>query len=140
MAGDLQLKQHKAQPQPTPQPTPQPIQPTEPQPEAKSTVPEPKGIILLFGRGTVVYDPGRYVLVPLTAFQPHPLHEPKKWLRFVESVLRAFLISRVQKIILAVEKAQIPTVLALIGRLRTDKKVLPARVEVKDGKIVYFPD
>ena len=136
MAGDLQLKQHKAQPQPTPQP----IQPTEPQPEAKTTVPEPKGIILLFGRGTVVYDPSKYVLLPLTAFQPHPLNEPKKWLLFLESVLRAFLISRAQKIILAVEKAQTPAVLVLIGRLRTHKKVLPARVEVKDGKILYFPD
>jgi hypothetical protein len=58
----------------------------------------------------------------------------------METLLRGFLLSRAQKIVLAVEKPQIPTVLALIGRMRTDKKVLPARVEVKDGKFVYFPD
>jgi len=126
MAGDLTFKSQPTQPQPQPQP--------------ETTSPGQKGVILLFGRGTVVYDPGKYVLVPLTAFQPHPLNDPKNWLLFLELVLRGFLISRAQKIILAVEKAQIPTVLALIGRLRTDKKVLPARVEVKDGKLVYFPD
>jgi hypothetical protein len=131
--GDLNLQPHK--PQPTAQPQPQPTQP-----EAETTVPSPKGIILLFGRGTVVYDPGRYILIPLTAFQPHPVHQPKEWVQFLETLLRAFLLSRAQKIVLAVEKAQVPTVLALIGRIRTDKKVLPARVEVKDGKLTYFPD
>jgi hypothetical protein len=131
MTGDLSLKKHKPQPQPQAQPE---------QPEPETTGPEPKGIILLFGRGTVVYDPGRYILIPLTAFQPHPLHKPKEWVQFLETLLRAFLLSRAQKIVLAVEKSHVPTVLALIGRMRTDKKVLPARVETKEGKFIYFPD
>jgi hypothetical protein len=132
MTGELSLKPHK--PTTDTEPT------TQPHPEAETTAPEPKGIILLFGRGTVVYDPGRYILIPLTAFQPHPVHQPKAWVQFLETLLRAFLLSRAQKIVLAVEKAQIPTVLALTSRLRTDKKVLPARVGTKDGKLVYFPD
>jgi hypothetical protein len=94
---------------------------------------------LLFGRGTVVYDQGRYVLVVLTPFQPHPVQQPEQWLRFVESLLRAFSISRASEVVLAVEKGQIPTILALIGRMRNDKKFRIARVEVKDGKNVYFP-
>jgi hypothetical protein len=132
MMEDLTFKQHK--------PTQPQTQHDQPQPEAETTGPAPKGIILLFGRGTVVYDQGKYVLIVLTPFQPHPVHQPEQWLRFVESLLRAFLLSRAQKIVLAVEKAQIPAVLSLTGRLRTDKKVLPARVETKEGKFVYFPD
>ena len=126
---DLRLKPHQITPQPTAQPT---------QPETGA--PEPKGVILLFGRGTVQYDQGKYVLIVLTPFQPHPVNQPKEWLQFVETLLRAFLLSRAQKIVLAVEKAQIPAILAHIGRIRTDKKVLPARVDVKDGKFLYFPD
>jgi hypothetical protein len=128
MAGELTFKSQPTQPQP------------QPQPEPETSRPGQKDVILLFGRGTVLYDQSKYVLIPLTPFQPHPLTDPKNWLLFLELVLRGFVISRAQKIIIAVEKPQIPTVLALIGRLRTHKKVLPARVEVKDGKILYFPD
>jgi len=127
---NMELKEYKStQPQPQPQPN-----------QSETTAPAPKGVILLFGRGTVVYDQGRYSLIVLTPFQPHPVHQPEEWLHFVEALLRAFLISRAPQIIIAVEKTQIPAILALIGRLRTDKKVRPARVEVKDGKFVYFPD
>ena len=124
----MELKQYKSTSQPT----------TQSQPE--TTNPAPKGVILLFGRGTVVYDQGKYTLIVLTPFQPHPVHQPEEWLQFVESIIRAFLLSRAPQIVLAVERTQIPAVLALTGRLRTDKKVRPARVEVKDGKVVYFPD
>jgi hypothetical protein len=126
MGEELQLQPHN----------PQTTQPDQPEPET----PAQKGVILLFGRGTVMYDHGRYILLPLTAFQPNPVNQPKEWLQFLETLLRAFLISRAQKIVLAVEKGQVPAVLALLGRIRTDKKVLPARVEVKDGKFIYFPD
>ncbi|MFZ8847781.1 MAG: hypothetical protein ACO2O4_00845, partial [Minisyncoccia bacterium] len=90
---DLQLKPHKTTSQP---------QPDQPQPQPETAGPEPKGIILLFGRGTVVYDQGKYTLVVLTQFQPHPVQKPKEWIQFVETLLRAFLLSRVQKIVLAV--------------------------------------
>jgi hypothetical protein len=131
MTEDLKFKPHK--PQPT-QPQPQP---TQPQPETGA--PEPKGVILLFGRGTVQYDQGKYVLIVLTPFQPHPLRQPGEWLKFVESFIRAFSISRAPEVVVAVERPQIPTILALIGRMRVDKKIRPARVEAKDGKLTYFP-
>jgi hypothetical protein len=127
MAGDdLRLKPHQPQ-----------DQPDQPQPETAE--PAQKGVILLFGRGTVQYDPGRFTLIVLTPFQPHPLSRPAEWLKFVESFIRAFSMSRAPEVVVAVERPQIPTILALIGRMRVDKKIRPARVEVKDGKFVYFP-
>jgi hypothetical protein len=126
--GDLNFKQHKPGSQPLP---------TQPQPE--TTEPAQKGVILLFGRGTVQYDPGKFTLIVLTPFQPHPVSQPGEWLKFVESFIRAFSISRAPEVVLAVERPQIPTVLALIGRMRNDKKFRIARVEVKDGKLTYFP-
>jgi hypothetical protein len=129
MMGDLTFKPHKPQPQ---------AQHDQPQPEAETTGPAPKGIILLFGRGTVVYDQGKYVLIVLTPFQPSPVHNPEEWLKFVEAFLRAFSISRAPEVVIAVERPQIPTILALIGR-RNDKKFRIARVEAKDGKLTYFP-
>jgi hypothetical protein len=132
MARELTLKQHKLTTQPQPQPT-------QPHSEAETTGPSQKGVILLFGRGTVQYDQGKYVLIVLTPFQPHPVSQPGEWLKFVESFIRAFSISRAPEVVIAVERPQIPTVLALIGRMRNDKKFRIARVEVKDGKFVYFP-
>ena len=131
--GELTFNPHK-QPQPTTQ-----SQPDQPEPEPETTGPAQKGVILLFGRGTVVYDQGKYTLIVLTPFQPHPIAQAEEWLTFAEHILRAFSIARVKEVVVAVEKAQIPAVLALSGRLRTHKKVRPARVEVKDGKFVYFP-
>jgi hypothetical protein len=89
----------------------------------------------------VVYDKGKYALFGFTSIQPHPVHQPEEWIQFVETLLRAFLLSKASQIVLAVERPQIPAILALIGRLRTHKKVRPARVQVgKDEKLEYFPD
>ena len=126
---DLQLKPHKTQPT---------TQPTQPEPEAET--PAQKGVILLFGRGTVQYDQGKFNLIVLTAIQPHPLREAEDWLQFMEHILRDFSIARVKEVVVAVEKAQVPTAYAMISKLgRRKEKFHVARVEVKDGKFVYFP-
>ncbi len=122
---ELKLKPHK-QPQPQQQ---QEEQQPQPQPQ-----PPTKKVILLFGRGTVQYDQSKYTLIVLTGIQPHPLHQPEEWLEFVKSILRAFSIARVEEVVIAVERAQVPT---LISLTRNNKKFRVAPAVVKDGKVFY---